>query len=199
MVIVKNLTDICSMTDPSFIDKYESSMKLAAGKVREQLAGLSDTQLNWKPGPDTWSAGQCLEHLIVSNSTYFPTFEKIARGEYKMSTWERWSPLSGIWGRMLANQLQEEVKMKMKTPAVFEPTHSHLDVSVFKRFDDHLHTFAGHLQSFRSMDLDRIVITSPAASMITYSLRHAIMILVPHLHRHINQAIRLKSATGFPG
>ncbi len=36
------------------------------------LAGLTDEQLNWQPTPGTWSVGQCLDHLCITNETYLP-------------------------------------------------------------------------------------------------------------------------------
>ena len=34
--------------------------------------GLSQEQLNWKAEPNTWSVGQCLQHLYVANDVYLP-------------------------------------------------------------------------------------------------------------------------------
>src|SRR5271166_2398746 len=33
-------------------------------------AGLTDEQLNWQPAPSSWSVGQCLEHLCITNEAY---------------------------------------------------------------------------------------------------------------------------------
>jgi hypothetical protein len=38
-------------------------------EVEAQLGGLSAGQLNWKPNPEEWSLGQCLNHLIVVGRT----------------------------------------------------------------------------------------------------------------------------------
>ncbi|MGH7471115.1 MAG: DinB family protein [Longimicrobiales bacterium] len=40
-------------------------------------------QLNWKPAPDSWSVGQCLDHLININREYDPTFDRIQKGEHE--------------------------------------------------------------------------------------------------------------------
>jgi len=40
----------------------------------KELAGrLSVEQLNWQPAPGSWSVGQCLEHLSISNEVYLPS------------------------------------------------------------------------------------------------------------------------------
>jgi hypothetical protein len=33
-------------------------------------AGLTDEQLNWQPAQGSWSVGQCLEHLCITNEAY---------------------------------------------------------------------------------------------------------------------------------
>lgn len=34
--------------------------------LREQTAGLSEAQLQFKPNDDTWSVSQCLEHIVMT-------------------------------------------------------------------------------------------------------------------------------------
>ena len=51
--------------------------------AKDEFCALSATQLNWKPHPESWSIGQCLDHLITTNNTYFPMLEQIAQGKRK--------------------------------------------------------------------------------------------------------------------
>ena len=39
--------------------------------VQAEFSGLDNTQLNRKPVADKWSIAQCLDHLVVSNDSYF--------------------------------------------------------------------------------------------------------------------------------
>ena len=34
--------------------------------------GLSEPQFNWRPSPEKWSIGECLEHLNVTARLYWP-------------------------------------------------------------------------------------------------------------------------------
>jgi hypothetical protein len=180
------------MKDALFIEKMLGKGKEAGEKVKTEFSNLTLLHLNWKPAPDTWSIGQCLDHLIVSDCLYFPTLRKIAEGRFEMTIWERWSPFSTLFGRMLVQQLQEKVKKKVKAPKVFIPSASQIDLGILERFQKHLDTLLEYIAACKTINLDRTHITSPVSKFITYSLRNAITILIQHEHRHINQAMRVK-------
>jgi uncharacterized damage-inducible protein DinB len=186
------------MKDALFIQQMLQKGKEAGGIVQREFTNLSLTQLNWKPAPGSWSIGQCLDHLIVADCLYFPSFKKIAENNYQMTSWQRWSPLGVLFGRILVDQLQEKVKKKVKTAKVFFPAASQIDMGILERFHKHLDTLLEYVTAFREVDLDKTQITSPVSKFITYSLRNAITILIQHEHRHINQAIRVKSNEEFP-
>src|SRR4249920_3900263 len=102
------------MKDDIFIEEVLQKGKEARDKVKFEFSGISADQLNWKPSPGSWSIGQCLDHLVVSDSSYFSILKKVVDGTYKMNFWERHSPFSAICGRILKDQLQEKVKRKLK-------------------------------------------------------------------------------------
>lgn len=186
------------MKDVMFIKEILQKGKEAKDKVIAEFSNLTVEQLNWKPAPASWSIGQCLDHLVIADSCYFPALQKITEGKYKMTSWERWSPFSGICGRILVNKLQEQVKKKMKAPGIFVPSASNSDIGILERFHEHLDHLMDYIVACDKTDLDQIKITSPPIKFVTYSLRNAIKLLVQHEHRHINQAIRVKGSEGFP-
>ncbi len=186
------------MRDAALIEKLVLRGKEAGEKVRNEFNGISHQQLNWKPSEQSWSIGQCLDHLIIADGTYFPLFKKITTGDFKMNSWERWSPLTGMWGRMMVNYLQETPRHKMKAPALIRPSIIKIDMGILPRFQQHLDEFIGHMGHCNEIDLDKTHITSPVNKFITYNLRHALTFLVSHEHRHINQAMRVKQNNAFP-
>ena len=186
------------LKDPKFIQKMLQKGNEARGKAIAEFNHLSFTQLNWKTGEECWSIGQCLDHLIISDCLYFPVFKKIASGKFEMSFWENWSPFGGLFGKMLTNQIQENLKKKLNAPKVFEPPASKIDAVILERFYKHLDTLLDYTNSCSHVDIDKIHITSPALKLVTFSLRNAIAILIQHEHRHINQALKLKQEKDFP-
>jgi hypothetical protein len=104
------------MKNELLIDELLQQGREAEERVRFHFSGMNAAQLNWQPAPTGWSIAQCLDHLIASHNIYFSDLEKITAGNYTMKPWERFSPLSGWWGRVMKDQLKEKVKRKMKTP-----------------------------------------------------------------------------------
>jgi hypothetical protein len=88
------------------VSKVCSELRQVADDARATFGSLSAAQLNWKPAEKSWSIAQCFDHLITTHSLYFPLFEKLANGNLKQSAWERYSPLSGFFGRYLIKSLR---------------------------------------------------------------------------------------------
>jgi hypothetical protein len=53
---------------------------LVADETKRVFGHLSGEQLNWKPGPEEWSVGQCFHHVVISNRPYEPIVEEILAG-----------------------------------------------------------------------------------------------------------------------
>ena len=199
MLLLETLhVSICKMTDEVFITAMLKKGREAKDKARLGLPGISPEQLNWKPSPEKWSIAQCLDHLIVSDSSYFPELEKITAGTYRMKFWEKYSPFTGIMGQIMKDRLQEQPKIKMKAPEKIQPSSSEIDTGIIERYHKNLDRFLEFISNCRTIDLDKTIITSPNASVVTYSLRDAMQFLIQHEHRHINQAIRVKADANFP-
>lgn len=186
------------MKDPDFIQKMIERGKQAGEKVLAEFDHLNSEQLNWKPAAEQWSIAQCLDHLVVADTCYFPILEKIASGTHTMNWWRRNSPFSRVFGKILVNQLSETVKRKMRAPRKFKPDTSNIEGDIILKFNSHLDKLLLLIGSCAEADLDKTIITSPASGIVTYSLKDAVTILVQHLHRHINQAVRVKNEPGFP-
>lgn len=186
------------MKDEVLINKILQKGKEAKDKVKAEFSGISLEQLNWKPSPGAWSIAQCLDHLVVSHNTYFPDLKKITEGSYKMNFWERYSPFSGAWGRILKDQLQEQVRRKMRAPKIIQPSSSKMNIELLEDYYKNLDIFLDYISNCRNIDIDKIIINSPTIPIVTYTLRDAFQFLIQHEHRHINQAIRVKSDENFP-
>jgi hypothetical protein len=170
----------------------------AREKAKTEFNHLSFEQLNWKPEANKWSIGQCMDHLIISDCSYFPAFKKITDGKFEMNFWENWSPFSGLFGKILVSQVNESPGKKLNAPGIFIPPQSEIDMGIVERFYKHLDSLLDYIADCNKFDVDKIHITSPVSKLVTYSLRNAISLLIQHLHRHINQAIKVKSLKEFP-
>ena len=185
------------MKDEGFIKELLQKGREAKEKVRLEFSNTSAEQLNWQASPESWSIAQCLDHLVVSHSVYFPALKKITEGNFKMNFWEKYSPFTKIWGNIMKDQMQEQVKRKLKAPKKIQPANK-ATLEVVNQYHISIDQFLENISKCSTIDIDKTIITSPFVSMITYSLRDALQFLVTHEHRHINQAIRVKKNSPFP-
>jgi hypothetical protein len=175
-----------------------SDLKASAEDVKSAFGGLSFEQLNWKPAEKSWSVAQCLDHIIVTHSLYFPLFEKLAAGDTKPSVWERISPLSGFFGRYLIKSLDPANMKPMKTTSRALPSSSDIDVGIIDRYSEHQQQMIAALEKLPS-DIDTsMIITSPLMGLVTYSLADTFVFVPMHCKRHFLQAKRVTEAGGFP-
>ena len=166
--------------------------------ARKVFGALNEAQLNWKPSVEQWSVGQCFDHLIVTNRSFFPLLEQVGRGERRNSAWESWSPLSGFFGKFVARSLEQEGGRKFKAPKKIEPSSSDIDSGIINRFAEHQRELSELLKATAGRDLKKIVVTSPISGFVTYRLPDACRIVVAHERRHFAQARRVTEAEGFP-
>lgn len=164
--------------------------------ARSKFGELSVEQLNWKPAPDAWSIGQCLEHLIKANELYYGELDKLAAGTRENSFWENWSPLTSLVGGMLIKSLKSDDR-KVKTVQKMTPP-SEIPGDIVERFFNHNFELAGRIEAAGNADLKKTVVTSPFMSLFTYRLSDGYEIIIEHEKRHVRQAERVTQMDGFP-
>lgn len=182
----------------NFLEELASRIDNVTESAGKEFGALTASQLNWKPSENKWSIAQCLDHIIVSNETYFPQLETIISGRWRNSFWQNMPIIPKMWGKMLIKSVSPEIVRKTKTSKVFYPVSSGIPLSIIKEFTSHNHTLKEFIEKSHNANLDKIVITSPVSGFITYSLHDAFIILVSHEERHFLQAKRVKESTGFP-
>lgn len=174
-----------------------AELERLATEVRHAFGALSPAQLNWQPGAAEWSVGQCCDHLVIANSSYLPLMEQVAAGAYSPTFWQRIPLLPRLWGPLLIRTLSPGAR-PIPAPRIWEPTSSAVDASIIERFTALQAELVRLMRATGGHDPGRVIITSPAAAGVTYSLLDAYRIIVVHEQTHIAQARRVTEAAGFP-
>lgn len=181
------------------IDDVCAGLKGSSDDAKAAFGNLSADQLNWKPSETGWSIAQCFDHLISTHSLYFPLFSRLAGGDRRRSFLEKYSPLSGFFGRFLVRSLDPKNQKKMKTTARGKPSASELDAEIVDRFVEHQAQMIEHLRKLPAdIDAAKFNITSPMMGFVTYSLDDCFTVLDVHCRRHLGQAKRVIETEGFP-
>ena len=172
--------------------------RLVATETQRAFGRLSAPQLNWKPTADDWSIAQCLDHVIISNRPYFGIIHDVIAGGRRPSLWERIAPFSRFFAGFILDTLRPDSGRTAKARKAFYPSRSSItpdNVATFLEQQDRLISL---MEATQNLDLDRIVVTSPVARVVTYSLMDAYRIIVVHEQNHFVQATRVMDAPGFP-
>ena len=61
---------------PAWRQRLHDELQASDQRAIALARGLTVEQLNWKPRPESWSVGQCLEHLCIANEVYLPPIAK---------------------------------------------------------------------------------------------------------------------------
>jgi hypothetical protein len=176
----------------------EISSRLDGVRVhaRQTAGGLGPDQINWQPERKSWSVGQCLEHLIITQERYEPVIPGlIARARGTASrTYEPWK--TTLVGRFIKRSVTPGSR-PVPTGRVFAPSpQARPDVlNVFLRKTDELERW---LEDSDGLDLGRIKLASPMSRLVRYHLGEAFDIVTLHCERHLQQADRVKARPDFP-
>jgi hypothetical protein len=178
------------------IEGVVSGFESVTGDVEQSFGTLSGEQLNWKPATDSWSIGQCLDHLIRSNEEFYPELDKLIAGTRRNTFWQQWSPISGIAGKFLVSTLKKDGQ-KVKTNQKMTPP-SEIDAGIVGRFTAHQHELTEKLRATATGDWRKVVLTSPFVKIMTYRMDVGLEALIEHERRHVRQAKRVMATEGFP-
>jgi DinB superfamily len=159
---------------------------------------LNVEQINWKPNVESWSVGQCFDHLVTVNRQFFPQFDQIIRGEKRTTLWQSMPFLPGFFGRLLINANNPDSNKKYKAPKSIQPSSSNVDPRIISQFATQQNEVIEKMKATGRIALEKVVIYSPVTKVITYSLLDAYRIIVVHERRHLKQAQRVMEAPGFP-
>ncbi|HNL26418.1 MAG TPA: hypothetical protein PKO47_06460, partial [bacterium] len=70
--------------------------------------------------------------------------------------------------------------------------------TIRQNFADHIRTQMQALQAWRSYDINRLKMTSPANAMVRISLGEALDVMITHTERHMAQVDRILQHPQFP-
>lgn len=182
----------------AYLDPMLARARATRDRVTADFGALDGSQLNWKPSPERWSVAQCLKHLMLSNEEYWPAFEAIAAGAKTATFYERLPLLPRLWGSLVRRGVSPDSKMRSRTAARLTPAASELPDTIVHDFAANVDAHLERIEAIRGVDHRAVIVTSPIANFITYTLEDAVAISIIHLERHRLQAKRVTEHEGFP-
>jgi len=155
-------------------------------------SGLTIEQLNWKSTPQTWSVGQCLEHLALANEVYVDAMAGALEGRAHATVDDITPGWFARW--FIRNYVEPSAKIRSApAPGKIVP-HAEVDAAIGDRFlrsNDLVRAFA---ERARHVDVNRIRFKNPFVPVIRFTIGTGLVILPAHERRHLLQAERARAS-----
>lgn len=159
--------------------------------LKDQIKGLTEAQLKFKPAPDRWSIEECVKHIAASEGMFWQMMEGTVkspanpekRGEIKVTDEQLVQKIEDRSTKVKTNEkLMPENQSFKDTDEAFES---------FKKDRDKLMEYVKDTKD----DLRNHVATTPAGMVDSYQL---ILFTAAHSNRHTQQIIEVKADPNFP-
>jgi hypothetical protein len=185
------------VTLPSWYVRISDDLDVADSRAAAIVPRLSTTQLNWRPRPDTWSIGQCLEHLCISNELYVEPIVAALRGR-PTGPVDEISP--GWFGQWFLRKYIEPTtqRTRARAPARSAPSPSSVDASILGRFIASNAAIRNVIDRARAYDVNLVRFRNPFVPLIYFTVGTGFQIIARHNHRHLLQAERVAQSQEFP-
>lgn len=178
----------------------------STGEEAEELAaGLTPDQLWWRPIPDRWSIGECLDHLVLTGEAYLEALDEAIEEGRRRGLLADGPHRRSFLGRWLTRFLDPPPGFRIPAPMRIRPRLPETDGSGTLADGDPLSAFlalrphlADRLQAAEGLDLGGIRMGSPFVPFMRFDLGSAFRIVAAHERRHLWQARRVREEEGFP-
>jgi hypothetical protein len=181
---------------PAWAVRLMAELDAADETAKELVTGLTPEQLNWQPGLNAWSVGQCLEHLCRMNDVYLPAISSSLIGKSSSAVPDI---TPGWFGRWFIRSYVEPSPNTKRAPApkMIVPS-AQVESSVLDRFlrsNQDAREVVRHASNF---DVNGIRFRNPFIPIIRFTVGSGLEIVSKHERRHLLQAGRVKGSLGFP-
>ena len=172
-----------------FFDQLTNELLVLRVLAQQRFRKLSAEELNRRPGPSRWSAGQCLEHLNIVGGYYLPSIAKrIAKAQASGSKPEP-TAKQGYFGRKLIEAMRTPASVKALTsPQRYAPTGTRLPRTVAEVFSRQIDELLRLTLLARQVNANAVRIPNPIIPLLLLRLTDQLEFLVVHIQRHVAQA-----------
>jgi len=184
-------------TTSDFFDQLTNDLLVLRVVAQQRFRPLSAEELNRRPSPSRWSAGQCLEHLNIVGGYYLPSIA--ARIKKAQERGSKPAPIakSGYIGRRFIEAMRAPVSEKTYvTPQRYAPTGTRLPRTVAEVFSRQIDELLRLVLLARQVNANAIRIPNAIFPLLLFRLTDQLEFLVVHIQRHIAQAEAVLTGNG---
>jgi hypothetical protein len=180
-------------------EALERQLDAIAADADAVLAGLTAAQVNWRPGPDRWSIGECVSHLNVGIRVVLPALDR-AIETARQRGWTGEGPFRYGWfANWMARSQEPPVKRRIRTWPIIQPVTEHHDATRLRaEFHAVRRELRERLLHAEGLDWKRARVVSPVSRLVRMPFGAYLEFLLAHDRRHLWQARGVRNHAGFP-
>jgi DinB superfamily len=171
-------------------------LEQASRRVHAICESVDDHAFGRRPRPESWSIAECIDHLNLTTKSFLPLIDGALASGTKRKVTGSHQYHKDLTGWLLCWFLEPPFRVKVKTSPPFEPVRTADKLSLLDEFDMRQDELARRIHQSIERDLERLKITSPFSSRVTYNLFSGFCALLAHQRRHLWQAERIAGQTG---
>lgn len=190
-IVALSLLTFSLLAGPLTDKERETAVKQiseSAAALRASIKGVSDAQWSFKPGPESWSIGECVEHLVAADELMFT---------FASQTLIAMPTPTGVEQRTDEQILKigADRSQKTKTGPQLEPKNKFATrAAALEAFDKGRAKIAEYLRTSKD-DLRAHGMKTPGGYTDCYQ---TILSIAAHGRRHAAQIDEVKASAGYP-
>ncbi|HLU86618.1 MAG TPA: DinB family protein [Taishania sp.] len=190
------------MTTESLFHELETITNSTISFLENDLSKLSSNQLNWKPRSTMWNINEVIAHLNEFAKYYHSAFSKKIDTTIYRSPRETFlsSPLGkSMWSSMKLGALNN-VKRKMKAQRMYDPliVTSIVSDNILVDFLASQKDLINILNRAKTINIRKAKITILNTMVVKFRFGDALLYVIYHNQRHIQQIKNLMNHPNFP-
>ena len=145
-----------------------------------------------RPGPDRWSPGECVAHLNLTSTKFFPVIRDALARSRPLPPGQadrrlRRDPLGWFLWRIMPPPVR---RMRVKAKPAFTPAAGGDPAALLAEFARLQEEMLGLVRAADGLAIDKTMLVSAIDNRARYNLFACLGILARHQHRHLWQAER---------
>lgn len=190
------------MTTEALFNELEGITKKNIHYLENNVTSFSANQLNWKPRQDVWNIKEIIAHLLEFANFYNSAFSKKIDTTIYQEPKETFvsSPLGkSMWKSMKLGNAKN-IKRKIKSPKLYNPliVPSIVTENVITDFLDSQRDLLGIIERAKTINVRKAKIRLATSNVIKFRIGDALLYVIYHNERHIQQVINLTTNSQFP-
>lgn len=175
---------------PAWCQRLLQELTASDARAAALVKPLTPEQLNWKPAPEKWSVGQCLEHLAITNEVYLGPIADALAGPPSGTVDEITPGWFGRW--FIRNYIAPSAQTRRaRAPRTITPVLSRVEPAILERFLHGNREVRELIPRAGGYDVNRLRFKNPFIPLLRFTVGTGFEIISKHEHRHLLQAERV--------